>query len=76
MEASKDTGEDANLIGGLIRTDSPKFRWSVSREQDKWNSTVVGLQDRGVQICNGSSGGSNYYAWLSGCHCSSKGRES
>ena len=43
MEASKDTGEDADLIGGLIRTDAPKFSGPVSGKQDKWNSTVVGL---------------------------------
>jgi hypothetical protein len=43
VEPPKDASEDADLIGSLIRTDTPKFSWSVSREQDKWNTTVVSL---------------------------------
>jgi hypothetical protein len=43
VEAPKDASEDADLIGSLIRADTPKFSWSVGREQNKWNPTVVRL---------------------------------
>jgi hypothetical protein len=43
MGAPKDISEDSDLIGSLIRTDTPEFSRSVSREQNKWNPTVVSL---------------------------------
>jgi hypothetical protein len=43
MGAPQNISKDADLIGSLIRTDTPEFSWSVSRKQNQWNPTVVSL---------------------------------